>query len=148
MAATAARFERVILARLSRAKRLANSWLTNDTFEPMLRTYGPGCDGSIIDAKVKRIPKGATWIDLEEPTAEEEALVERCIHLNIPTRDEMAEIEPSSRLFERDNAFYMTISVLCGVVDGTPSTTPITSCPGTRGNCRPGHIPSTVSESL
>jgi magnesium transporter len=92
----------------------------------MLRTYGPGCDGSIIDAKVKRIPKGATWIDLEEPTAEEEALVERCIHLNIPTRDEMAEIEPSSRLFERDNAFYMTISVLCGVVDGTPSTTPIT----------------------
>ena len=92
----------------------------------MLRTYGPGCDGSVIDAKVEKIPDGATWIDLEEPTPEEEALVERCIHLNIPTKDEMAEIEPSSRLFERDNAYYMTISVLCGVVDEAPSTTPIT----------------------
>jgi magnesium transporter len=37
----------------------------------------------------------------------------------------MAEIEPSSRLFERNGALYMTVSVLCGVVDGTPTTTPI-----------------------
>ena len=64
----------------------------------MLRAYGPGCDGSIVDAKAGKIPDGATWIDLEEPTREEEKLVERSIGLNIPTQDEMAEIEPSSRL--------------------------------------------------
>jgi magnesium transporter len=91
----------------------------------MLRAYGPGCEGSIVEAKAEKIPDGATWIDLEEPTQEEEKLVERCIGLNVPTQDEMAEIEPSSRLYERNGALYMTVSVLFGVEDGTPSTTPI-----------------------
>ena len=88
----------------------------------MLRAYGPGCDGSIIEAKAEKIPDGATWIDLEEPTDEEEQLVERCVGLNVPTQEEMAEIEPSSRLYERDGALYMTISALCGVADGDPTT--------------------------
>jgi magnesium transporter len=91
----------------------------------MLRTYGPGCDGSFIAAKAERIPDGATWIDLEEPTREEEELVERCVKLDIPTQEEMAEIEPSSRLYERDGVLYMTVSVLFGIEDGTPATTPI-----------------------
>jgi magnesium transporter len=91
----------------------------------MLRAYGPGCDGSVVEAKLERIPVGATWIDLEEPTKAEEALVERCVHLNVPTQTEMAEIEPSSRLYERNGALYMTISVLSGVVDGQPTTTPM-----------------------
>ena len=91
----------------------------------MLRTYGPGCDGSIVEAKVERIPDGATWIDLEEPTNEEEQLVERCIQVDVPTQDELSEIEPSSRLFERNGALYMTVSVLYGVEDGEPRTTPI-----------------------
>jgi magnesium transporter len=91
----------------------------------MLRTYGPGCDGTILDSNVQKIPDGATWIDLEEPTEKEEALVERCITVDVPTQDELAEIEPSSRLYERNNAQYMTISVLVGLQEGEPSTTPI-----------------------
>ena len=91
----------------------------------MLRAYGPGCDGSVVEPKLGRIPDGATWIDLEEPTKEEEALVERCVHLNVPTQTEMAEIEPSSRLYEKGGALYMTVSVLRGVVDGEPTTTPV-----------------------
>jgi magnesium transporter len=91
----------------------------------MLRAYGPGCDGSLVEADRSLIPEEATWVDLEEPTSEEEALVERCIHLNVPTESEMAEIEPSSRLFEKGGALYMTVSVLFGVVDGQPSTTPV-----------------------
>jgi magnesium transporter len=91
----------------------------------MLRTYGPACDGSPIEAKAEKIPDTATWVDLEEPTPEEEALVERCIRMDVPTESEMAEIEPSSRLYERDGALYMTVSVLIGVQDGEPSTTPI-----------------------
>ena len=91
----------------------------------MLRSYGPGCDGSIIAATAGEIPDGATWIDLEEPTRDEEELVERCVGLNIPTQEEMAEIEPSSRLYERNGALYMTVSVLCGVEDGAPATTPV-----------------------
>ena len=91
----------------------------------MLRTYGPGCDGSIVDAKAEKIPDEATWIDLEEPTREEEELVERCINLDVPTQDEMAEIEPSSRLYEKNGALYMTVSVLRGVDEDHPTTTPI-----------------------
>ena len=91
----------------------------------MLRAYGPGCDGSIVEAKTQKVPDGATWIDLEEPTREEEALVERCLKVDVPTQSEMAEIEPSSRLYEQNGTLYMTVSVLFGVVDGHPSTTPI-----------------------
>ena len=91
----------------------------------MLRTYGPGCDGSLIETNAEKIPDGATWIDLEEPTNAEEQLVERCIKVNVPTQDEMAEIEPSSRLYEQNGALYMTVSVLIGVEDGAPSSTPV-----------------------
>jgi magnesium transporter len=91
----------------------------------MLRAYGPGCDGRFIEADADKIPDGATWIDLEEPTEDEERLVERCLGLDVPTQDEMAEIEPSSRLYERNGVLYMTVSVLCGVADGVPETTPI-----------------------
>jgi magnesium transporter len=91
----------------------------------MLRAYGPGCDGSVVDPKLHSIPDGATWVDLEEPTKEEEDLVERCIRMDVPTETEMAEIEPSSRLYEQNGALYMTVSVLYGVQDDEPSTTPI-----------------------
>ncbi len=91
----------------------------------MLRTYGPGCDGSIIDPKLRSIPDDAAWIDLEEPTQEEEELVERCIKVDVPTQAEMAEIEPSSRLYETNGALYMTISALRGVDEQHPTTTPI-----------------------
>jgi len=91
----------------------------------MLRVYGPGCNGRLVDAREEKIPDEATWVDLEEPTEEEEALVERCIHMDVPTEDEMAEIEPSSRLYEHGGALYMTVSVLYGVEDGQPTTTPI-----------------------
>ena len=45
--------------------------------------------------------------------------------MDVPTESEMAEIEPSSRLYERDGALYMTVSVLYGRQDGQPRTTPI-----------------------
>jgi magnesium transporter len=91
----------------------------------MLRAYGPGLDGSIIDAAAERIPDEATWIDLEEPTHEEERLVERCIEVDVPAQAEMAEIEPSSRLYQKNGALYMTVSALRGVDEHLPTTTPI-----------------------
>jgi magnesium transporter len=91
----------------------------------MLRVYGPGCEGQLIDSQVERIPDEATWIDLEEPTKDEEKLVERCVEVNVPTQAEMAEIEPSSRLYEKNGALYMTLSALRGVEEQRPTTTPI-----------------------
>lgn len=92
----------------------------------MLRAYGPNCDGSIVDAsKSQRIPDDATWIDLEEPTHEEDKLVERCVGVQVPTREDMSEIEPSSRLYEQNGALYMTLGALYGVEDGQPRSDPI-----------------------
>ena len=93
----------------------------------MLRTYGPGCDGRIIDpGKGQLIPDEATWIDLEEPTRDEDQLVERCVKVQIPTRDDMREIEPSSRLYAKNGTLYMTMSALYGLEEGHPKSDPIT----------------------
>ena len=43
----------------------------------MLRAYGPECDRGIHDPHHGPIPPSATWIDLEEPTREEDKLVEQ-----------------------------------------------------------------------
>jgi magnesium transporter len=92
----------------------------------MLRTYGPQCDGSLVDAgRGGTIPPDATWIDLEEPTREEEKAVEATIGLSIPTRDDLVEIEPSSRFYERGGALYMTLSTLRGVEEEQPAAEPI-----------------------
>jgi magnesium transporter len=92
----------------------------------MLRIYGPTCDGSLVETgRGGTIPVGATWIDLEEPTREEEKLVEQTLGVSIPTREDLVEIEPSSRLYERDGALYMTLSTLWGVEEGLPSSEPI-----------------------
>jgi magnesium transporter len=64
-------------------------------------------------------------MDLNQPTDDEEKLVEALVGHNIPTQQELSEIEPSSRLFERDGALYMTLSALRGVTEGAPTSTPI-----------------------
>ena len=72
-----------------------------------------------------QIPDDVAWIDLLEPTHEEESLVEKFIGSNVPTRDDLAEIEPSSRLYERNGTLYLTLSTLTGIDEGQPSSTPI-----------------------
>ncbi len=102
------------------------AWRTNPT---MLRLFGPGCSPSPIDAgdasDAGASAEKAVWIDLLEPTKAEEALAEKLIGTNVPTREEMLEIEPSSRLYEKDGVIFMTMSVLFGVDEGRPSTDPI-----------------------
>jgi len=91
----------------------------------MLRTFGPGCDGSLIEAGRGHILPTTAWIDLEEPTKEEEKLAETFVGHEIPTRDDLAEIEPSSRLYEQNGALYLTLSTLTGVQEGQPRSEPI-----------------------
>jgi magnesium transporter len=51
------------------------------------------------------------WFDLLEPTPEEDRDAEQLIGLSLPTRDEMQEIEASSRLYVEDGALFMTALV-------------------------------------
>ena len=55
---------------------------------------------------------GTVWIDLLNPTKDEDVLVEKALGIAIPTREEMAEIEASSRLYQEGGAHYMTAVVL------------------------------------
>lgn len=72
------------------------------------------------------MPDGVFWIDLIEPTAEENALVQSLVGIEVPTPDEMREIEPSSRLYREGLALFMTASVLNKAETLEPETRAIT----------------------
>lgn len=52
------------------------------------------------------------WIDLINPSSEEEQQVERLLHLDVPTREEMQEIELSSRLYKEHDTLFMTATMV------------------------------------
>ena len=71
-------------------------------------------------------PSDMVWVDLFNPTAEEERLAEGQLGLFLPTREEMQEIEASSRLYQEDGGMFMTASVLYATETDAPGTAPIT----------------------
>lgn len=60
---------------------------------------------------------GLVWIDLVDPTDEEETRIEQQLGIGIPTRDEMEEIEISSRLYRENGTVFMT-AILPAHADG------------------------------
>jgi magnesium transporter len=56
--------------------------------------------------------KEGIWIDLIQPTKEEESSIEAIIGVDIPTREEMREVESSSQLYRDGDAAVMTIRIL------------------------------------
>jgi magnesium transporter len=71
-----------------------------------------GFDRIVLDRAVS-LPDNALWIDLLEPTRAEDALVERFLGIEIPTREEMRDLEPSEIIYSENDARYMTARVLC-----------------------------------
>lgn len=75
---------------------------------------------------VQRIPDAAVWIDLLEPSLEEERIVERELGIEVPSREEMREIETSNRLYEEDGVLYMTATIAAKLDTQRPESTPVT----------------------
>lgn len=73
-----------------------------------------------------KIPATAIWIDLLNPTREEEKAVEQFLSIEIPTREEMLEIEVSNRLYSDKGAHYMTATMMTKVDSGAPETHAVT----------------------
>ena len=71
-------------------------------------------------------PEEAVWIDLITPNVQEDKLVEKLLGVAVPTREEMQEIEVSSRLYVENGARYMTATLMCQSDTATPKTTPVT----------------------
>ncbi len=90
----------------------------------MLRAYCPtaeGLAGSIVPED-GALPADALWIDVLRPSREEDALVERSLGISVPTREDMDEIETSSRLYQEDGAIFMTATLATGIIDGHPQS--------------------------
>lgn len=68
----------------------------------------------------------AVWIDLINPSLQEEQILEKYLGLNIPTRDEMREIELSSRLYKRQDTLYMTASMIANSDTADPRQDAVT----------------------
>src|SRR5258708_1830471 len=66
------------------------------------------------------------WLDLLRPTPDEERAVETALGFDIPTREELQEIEISSRLFIEGPATYLTSTIVLHADEDHPQTTPVT----------------------
>lgn len=85
--------------------------------------------GRIVEEVFKAgqpLPSGVFWIDLLEPTGAETEAVRSMIGIEVPTPEEMREIEPSSRLYREGLALVMTASVLNHTKSPSPETRAIT----------------------
>jgi magnesium transporter len=69
--------------------------------------------------------RAAVWFDLIEPSAAERAWVDAQAGVEIPSREEMEEIEVSSRLYNEDGVEYMTITAVARLDTDEPMRTPI-----------------------
>src|SRR4029077_20679990 len=56
----------------------------------------------------------------------EDKQVERALGIAVPTREEMQEIEVTSRLYVENGARYMTATLMCQSESDTPKTTAVT----------------------
>jgi magnesium transporter len=72
------------------------------------------------------LPADAVWLDLFEPMPAETAKVQAALGVALPTREEMREIEPSSRLYLENDASYMTAQVLSRADEPNPMSEPLT----------------------
>src|SRR5438552_9124291 len=94
----------------------------------MLSVYAPS-ESSMKKAIVEdlaAVPEHAVWIDLVNPTAAEDKAVEKLSGIAIPTREDMQEIEISSRLYIENSARYMTATLMCQSDTDMPRTTAVT----------------------
>ncbi|MBL8881712.1 MAG: magnesium transporter CorA family protein [Hyphomicrobium sp.] len=72
------------------------------------------------------ITDSTVWIDLLNPTADEEATIEQATGVDVPTREEMREIEVSNRFYTEGGAYFMTALLMRAVDQDTPALDNVT----------------------
>lgn len=72
-------------------------------------------DGRVVEQPLAAgdpLPPGAVWVDLLRPDDAERRAVAAALGCDLPTREEMREIEASSQVYVEDGAIYLTASVI------------------------------------
>ncbi len=80
----------------------------------------------VLTIENQALLKDAIWIDLLSPSRTEKDEVEQHIGRDIPTREEMVEIELSSRLYKENNILFMTATMIAQSDSPTPKLDPVT----------------------
>jgi magnesium transporter len=95
----------------------------------MLNVFVPRPNGLVHCDELEptaALPADAVWVDLRDPTPEEEQLVEKALGIDVPTREEMREIEASNRFYEEDGGLYMTATLVTKLDTDLPERTQVT----------------------
>lgn len=96
----------------------------------MIRIYRAGCSAceavEVHHASVWTLPEDTLWIDMIDPSRAEDAAVEKALGVSIPTREEMSELEASSRLYREGGAMYLTADILHNGDMEMPTVDPVT----------------------
>ncbi len=94
----------------------------------MLTVYDKPANGTGLNGRegAQNIGTATVWIDLINPSIEEDDAVEAALGISIPTRAEMREIESSSRLYVENGATYMTAFVISDIGAHFPQTSTVT----------------------
>lgn len=71
------------------------------------------------------VPPDTVWIDLMDPDADERAYVRAATGLDVPTRDELLEIESSSRVHEKGGLLHLSAMIVARNEKGEAHLTPV-----------------------
>lgn len=84
--------------------------------------------GATLLRREGEVPIGdaTVWLDLLNPTKEEDAFVEKQLGISVPTRAEMREIEVSNRLYYENGAYYLTAFIVYNLEAPMPATSTVT----------------------
>jgi magnesium transporter len=93
----------------------------------LIRAYHLDGRAEIINAAEPRqaLEADSLWLDLINPDLAEEALVEKLLGIPLPTREDLKDIEPSSRLYVEDGGVYMTGSLVWKAESDLPEITDV-----------------------
>ena len=95
----------------------------------MIRLYraaGSTCEAATLDAGRLTVAPDVLWIDLINPTHDEDVAVEAALGVSVPTREEMRELEASSRVYRENGATYMTADIITRGDEDIPGVEPVT----------------------
>jgi magnesium transporter len=89
----------------------------------LITAYRSNCKSLVLSdiSASDDLPSDVIWIDMVEPTRDEEVHLEKLLALEVPTRDDLKDIEPSSRLYIENDAVFMTASLLWKADTGLPT---------------------------
>lgn len=89
-------------------------------------------DGQAVHSKLspgqldKSRLNNSLWLDLHTPDTATINALESALGIDIPTPDDMREIETSSRLYRESNALFMTATIIFSADTDAPRSTPVT----------------------